>query len=160
MTVGVVAVGNRFAGDDAVGPLVLDALREAGLPAGVVAVERDGEPARILDAWDGLDAVVVVDAARSGAPVGTVHRVDPDDEPGALAGARAAGTHGAGVAEALALGAVLGRRPPRVVLVAVEGEAFAGGAAVTAAVAAAVPVAVGTVLHEVARLGEATARCA
>ena len=43
MTVGVVAVGNRFAGDDAVGPLVLDALREAGLPAGVVAVERDGE---------------------------------------------------------------------------------------------------------------------
>ena len=152
MRIGVLAVGNRFAGDDAVGPLVLDRLGEAGLPSGVVAVELDGEPTRLLDAWDGLDAVVVVDAAWSGAPVGTLHRLDPDASSDTLGTApRVVGTHGAGVAEALALGAVLGRRPRRVVLVAVEGRAFSAGDRRSPAVDAAVPAAVAAVLAEVSR---------
>lgn len=153
MKVGVVAVGNRFAGDDAVGPLVLDAAR-VELPTGVAAIECDGEPTRLLDAWDGLDAVVLVDAASSGSPVGTVHRLDPDTASAALGAApRATGTHGAGVAEALALGAVLGRRPDRVVLVAVEARAFSPGDPLSSELERALPAAVAAVLDEVECLG-------
>lgn len=152
MRVGVLAVGNRFAGDDAVGPLVLDAV-QGRLPSGVVTAELDGEPSRVLDAWDGLDAVVVVDAACSGAPVGTVHRFELGDDAGALRLApRVAGTHGAGVAEAVALGGVLGRRPAQVLVVAVEGRAFAAGAGLTPEVGRALPAAAATVLDEVVRL--------
>lgn len=154
MRVGVVAVGNRFAGDDAVGPLVLDAVR-GGLPAGVRAVELDGEPARILDAWEDLDAVVLVDAACSGASVGSVLRMVLDGDPADVAlvpAGPAAGTHGAGVAEAVGLGRALGRVPSTVVVVAVEGRRFASGDECSHEVLASVPHAARMVRDEVVRL--------
>lgn len=159
----MVAVGNRFAGDDAAGPLVLDAVRD-DLPAGVVARELDGEPARLLDAWDGLDAVVVVDAASSGEPVGTVHRlaVEPRGPSGIGPGppGRRRSSHGAGVAEALGLGRLLGRLPGEVVVVGVEGARFSAGTTLSRAVAAALPGAAAVVRDEVGRLTGAPGRCA
>ncbi len=153
MRVGVLAVGNRFAGDDAIGPLVLDAVRD-DLPAGVPAVELDGEPARILDAWDGLDAVVLVDAASSGMPVGTVHRVDlePPCAPTVLPARGGTSSHAAGVAEALGLGRTLGRVPATVIVLAVEGRRFGPGEAPSTAVAAAVDGVARAVRDEVGRL--------
>ena len=168
MRVGVLAVGNRFAGDDGVGPFVLDAVRDE-LPANVVARELDGEPARLLDAWDGLDAVVLVDAACSGAPAGTVHRVvavgtspPPPPPPPApaldgtgvgitLPGAPRS-THGAGVAQALGLGRQLGRLPAAVVVIGIEGTRFAPGSGLTREVAHAMPTAIAAVRAEVERL--------
>ena len=70
-------LGSRYRGDDAVGPLVADRLRAAG----ATVLECDDEPTRLLDAWAGLDLVVIVDAVSSGAAAGTVHRVDPGDGP-------------------------------------------------------------------------------
>lgn len=154
MRVGVLAVGNRFAGDDAVGPLVLDAVRD-DLPVDVAAVELDGEPARILVAWDDLDAVVLVDAAWSGAPVGSVHRVvvDPERPDAVLVpSGPAAGTHGAGVVEALGLGRALGRIPKAVVVIAVEGRRYAAGDDCSAEVVAALDEASTLVQDEVLRL--------
>ena len=63
-------LGSRYRGDDAVGPLVADRLRAAG----ATVLECDDEPTRLLDAWAGLDLVVIVDAvslrcrSRHGAP--------------------------------------------------------------------------------------------
>lgn len=164
MRVGVLAVGNRFAGDDGIGPLVLDALRDE-LPASVVAYELDGEPARLLDAWAGLDAVVLVDAACSGVPVGTVHRVvavaasEPSPAPaadetavGITLPAAPRSTHGAGVAQALGLGRMLGRLPAEVVVIGVEGTCFSPGTGLSHEVADAVPAAVQAVRSEVERL--------
>lgn len=164
MRVGVLAVGNRFAGDDGIGPLVLDAVRNA-LPEQVVARELDGESTRLIEAWDGLDAVVVVDAASTGAPIGTVHRlveVAPSDprRPRAVDGTRVAitmpgrrrSTHGAGVAEALGLGRMLGRLPAEVVVIGVEGAHFSPGMGLSQGAADALPAAVAAVLDEVARL--------
>ena len=168
MRVGVLAVGNRFAGDDGVGPFVLDAVRDE-LPANVVARELDGEPARLLDAWDGLDAVVLVDAACSGAPAGTVHRVvavgtSPPPPPpppapaldGTVVGITLPGaprsTHGAGVAQALGLGRQLGRLPAEVVVIGIEGTRFSPGVGLSHEVTHALPTAVQAVRAEVERL--------
>jgi len=125
-------LGSRYRGDDAVGPLVADRLRAAGAPV----LECDDEPTRLLDAWAGLELVVIVDAISSGSPAGTVHRFDPGDGP-LPRDLGLASTHAFSVPEALELGRALGRAPRRVLVVGVEGTAFGMGDPVTPAVEAA-----------------------
>ena len=73
----VIAIGNRFRGDDGVGGAVLDALAAHPKAAALDLLELDGEPTRLIDAWDGRDSVVVVNAVRldDGTP-GTVVELD------------------------------------------------------------------------------------
>lgn len=115
-------MGSRYRGDDAVGPLAADRLRAAGAEV----LDCADEPIRLLDLWDGLETVVVVDAVSTGSPPGTLHRVDVGD--GSLPPAlRLASTHAMGVADALALGRAIGRAPHRVVVLGVEGVRFGMG---------------------------------
>lgn len=163
VAVAVVAVGNRFGTDDGVAARVVDAALPR-LPFGVSVHEVDGEATRLLDAWAGADRVVVVDAARSGRAPGSVQRIVAVAPSGtgaestrrAALGALASSTssHGAGVADAVALGAALGRLPNTVVVLAIEGADFGPGPDLTPTVAAAVPDAVDALLDEVRlRLG-------
>src|SRR5262249_12039780 len=102
----------------------------------VEVLEREGEPASLIDTWEGADAVWVVDAVRSRAAPGTIHRLDASDRPlpEALFGAS---THHLGLADGVELARVLGRLPGRLVVFGIEGASFAAGAAVTPAVSAA-----------------------
>ena len=44
--------------------------------------ELEGDPTSLIDAWDGSEHVIVIDAVCSGAEPGTVHRLDrPRHEP-------------------------------------------------------------------------------
>jgi hydrogenase maturation protease len=100
----------------------------------VTLLDCADEPTRLLDAWDGLDVVVIVDAAVTGASAGTVHRIDAGD--GALPrDLRLASTHAVSVADALELGRAIGRAPRRVVVLGVEGATFGMGDEMTQAVA-------------------------
>ena len=132
----VIGVGNPYRGDDGLGLAVAERVR-GRLPAGVEVVECEQEPTRLLDAWDGADVAIVVDACASGAPAGTVHRFD-------VSGGRLpehtfrSSTHAFGVGDAVELARALGRLPARVVVYGVEGEGFAAGAALSAPVGAAV----------------------
>lgn len=128
----VVGVGNPDRGDDTVGWLVAETLRDrlAAHPGGaaadveVVATSADPSALLTLPAWDTAERLIVVDAAVSGAPVGHVHRHDdPDRLPVPVAG----GSHDLGLASTLALARALGRRPPRVEVIAVEGRCFGVG---------------------------------
>jgi len=136
-------LGSLYRGDDAVGPLVADRLRAAG----AVVLECHDEPTRLLDAWAGLDLVVIVDAVSSGAPVGTVHRVDPGDGP-LPRDLGLASTHAFSVPDALELGRALGQAPRRVIVVGVEGSAFGMGDPITAEVEAALDGVTQSVLAE------------
>ena len=136
-------LGSRYRGDDAVGPLVADRLRAAG----ATVLDCDDEPTRLLDAWADLDLVVIVDAVSSGAPAGTVHRVDPGDGP-LPADLGLASTHVFSVADALELGRAVGRAPRRVIVIGVEGAAFGMGDPVTSEVEAALDGVAELVLEE------------
>ena len=74
----VVCVGNRWRSDDAAGLEVARRL-EGTLPPRVELVEREGEPTALIDAWEGADALWLVDAVSSGAEAGTVHRLDASE---------------------------------------------------------------------------------
>ena len=148
----MVGLGSPDRGDDAVGRAVARSV-EARLP-GVVVVDHE-DPTSLLDLWSGHDLVVVVDAVRSGAPVGTVHWLETG-EMGTPVTARAwthtghGGTHAIGLAEMVELGRALGRLPARLVVVGIEAESFDHGAPLTAQVAAAVPRAAARVCRELA----------
>jgi hydrogenase maturation protease len=141
-----VCLGSRYRSDDAVGPLAAARLRAAG----ATVLDCGDEPTRLLDVWAGLDTVVVVDAVRSGAPPGTLHRVDAGDRP-LPRDIGLASTHAMGIADALELGRSLGRAPARVVVLGLEGASFAPGEELTPAVEAALEPLVAAVLAE---LGE------
>ena len=174
----VLGVGNRLGGDDAVGPLVCDRLRarlglgptdapddpdalgvpdgRAGERAGLRVEALAGAPIELSARWGPDDAVVLVDAARSGAAPGHVHRFD------ALAGplpadVLAVSTHALGVAAGIELGRALGRLPRRLVVLAVEGARFEPGAAPTPAVLAVVDRVADLALRELLDAGGAGA---
>lgn len=117
MRVHVIGIGTAHA-DDAVGLAVADLLAASVLPEDVVVLRCARPLPDLLDALDGADAAVLVDAARTGGAPGSIQRLRPGD----LARLRSPSSHGLGVAQALALAVALGRAPARVELVAIEAE--------------------------------------
>ena len=125
----VLCAGNPDRGDDGVGRLVAALLR-GRVPADVTVAECDGGAAGVIEQFGGVDSVFLVDAAVSGAPAGTVHRVDCSGGE-SLPATSAASSHGLGVAEAIALARTLGCLPRQCVVYAVEGVLFTPGASVS-----------------------------
>lgn len=150
MTHVVIGVGNGYRRDDGVGLAVAARLR-GRVPVGVEVVECEQEPSRLIDAWEGAESALVVDAVESGAAPGTLYRFDAGA--GAIpAGIFRSSTHAFGVGEAVELARVLGRLPGRVVVYGVEGGEFAAGEGLTAPVEAAVEPAAQAMLDDLERL--------
>jgi hydrogenase maturation protease len=125
----LIGVGNEFRGDDGVGILAARRIREKNLP-GILIVECDGEAAALLDAWAGMKAVVIIDAVSSGAPPGTIHRIDARRQsvPQELF---PFSTHALGVAHAVELARSLGKLPINIIIYGIEGEQFATGSSLS-----------------------------
>ena len=65
----VIGVGNRWRGDDGIGPKTIDALAALGADGpDAELVTLDGEPGRLVAAWQDRSRVVVVDAIVAGDP--------------------------------------------------------------------------------------------
>jgi hydrogenase maturation protease len=120
----------------------------------VQVLEREGEPTALMSAWDGAEAVWLVDAVSSGAEAGAVHRLDVSAEP-LPAGLFRASTHHFGLADAIELARALGRLPERTIVYGIEGARFTAGGELTPEVAAAVPGVAASIRREV---GECTSR--
>lgn len=121
----IVGIGNRYRGDDAFGCIVAGEL--AGqLPPQVTCIEHDGEPAGLMECWQGAETVLLIDAVSSGAAAGQVFRFDL---------ARQAlpekfnlySTHAFGVPQAVELARALGKLPRDIRFIGVEGETFNAG---------------------------------
>jgi hydrogenase maturation protease len=144
----LVAVGNAYRSDDGVGLVVGERLRGL-LPLGVEVVACEQEASRVLDAFEGADAALIVDAVASGAEPGALHRFDAAAAP-VPARAFGSSTHAFGVGEAIELARALGKLPPRVVVYGIEGQEFAAGEGLSPPVEAAVGPAVDAILAELA----------
>lgn len=142
----VIGVGNRLRGDDAAGVAVAERLRPR-VPEGVEVVACDEEPSRLIEAWEGADSVVLVDTVSSGAPPGTLHRFDADEEAVPARTFRSS-THAIGIPDTIELARALGRLPRRVRVYGIEAESVAVGSGLTPEVEAAVGFLVDAVLHD------------
>ena len=149
MTVVVVGVGNDFRGDDAAGLEVARRLRCAA-PAGAVVLDCEAEHTGLLHSWEGERDVIVVDATRSGATPGTIHRLDAAAGP-LPAQLFAHSTHHLNVADTVELGRALDRLPERLEVLGIEGSRFDLGAELSPEVERAVE---GLAAELLERLGE------
>ena len=148
----MIGVGNVYRRDDGAGPEVAARVRQLA-PPGVVVREHDGDPADLLDLWDGAAMAVVIDAVHTHAAApGKVYRVEVDDGPGGLPTPRPASSHGLGPGDAVALARALDRLPGRLVIYGIEADHFEQGVGLSPEVAAAVDEVVGEVLRELGEL--------
>ncbi len=118
----MIGVGNPWRCDDGAG-LAVARLLAGTLPEGVEVLEREGEPASLIDAWEGAESVWLADAISSGAATGTIRRLDASEQelPPELF---RTSTHHLGLAEAVELARALGKLPRRLVVYGVEGARF------------------------------------
>ena len=136
MSLLVIGAGNAFRRDDAAGLEVARRLRALVGPD-VDVIEAGGDLSALCDLWSGRDCVILLDAVRSGADGGTVHRLD------ALAQSLPAGmahgsTHGLGIADAVELARALGTLPASLIVYGIEGCDFGNGTGLSPRVALAV----------------------
>ncbi len=131
----VIGIGNRFRGDDGIGPAVVDSLRADPPPATIC--ETSGEATELIETWSDAKLVLIVDCISSGAPPGTIHQIEANSQtlpPQILQ----ASTHSFGLAEAVELGRALGRLPPRLIVYGIEGRDFGHGQTLSEPVASVV----------------------
>jgi hydrogenase maturation protease len=132
----LIGVGNEFRRDDGVGPALVARVAESA-PPGVTLSVVDGEPSQLLDAWDGVQLAVVVDAVLCDPSTpGRIHRTTLGD---AYPAGTSASTHGLGIPDALGLAEALGRAPARLVVFAVEAADLGFGTGLSQRVAEALP---------------------
>lgn len=116
----VIGLGSPF-GDDCIGWLAVERLRHAPWPRrfslGLTLHVLDRPGVGLLHAMKGARAVVLVDAIRSGAPPGTLHRLTGQD---LVPTEVPVSTHDLGVAAAIELAAALGELPEYLVLLGIE----------------------------------------
>ena len=146
----IVGIGNPFRSDDATGIALARLLRER-VPPGVRVIEETGEGAALLDAWRDAPAVILVDAVRSGAPPGTLHRLDLREQEISREFFRFS-THAFGVVHAVELARTLHRLPGCLIFYGIEGEEFASGEGLSPEVARAFPPALERILEDVRAL--------
>lgn len=121
----IIGCGNRDRGDDAAGVMVAESLRQLGIEVQI----RRGEAAELIESWRGVDDVIVVDAAMTGAPAGSVTFWDGQHP--AASPSSTPSTHGLGLAEAIELSRALGCLPIRLRVYGIEGRHFEIGGEVS-----------------------------
>ena len=132
----VAGLGNEYRRDDGAGPVT------AARIVTQLAAEDIGpivDPLDLLGRWDNAVLAIVIDAVRSGSTPGTVRVVELPSDDG---GHGATSTHGISLGGVWRLAQAVGRAPARVIVVGIEGVDFGNGPGLSAAVDAAVPVAV------------------
>lgn len=142
----IIGVGNLFRGDDAAGLLAARRLKGlVGDRAEVIEAELAGLD--VLDLMAEASAVILIDAARSGRPAGTIHRLDASAGP-ISADLFPHSTHVLHAVDAIELGRTLGLLPPRVLVYGMEVGDTTAGNALSPAVAGALEQVVERVLRE------------
>ena len=136
----VLGLGNPILRDDSVGLRVAQALRP--ILDGVRGVEISEDyhgGLRLMERLVGYKRAIIIDAIRSGAPIGSIHLLYPDDTPTR----HSASSHDADLVTALEIGRRSGADLPRtedVLLVAIEvADVETFGESLTPEVEAAIP---------------------
>jgi len=140
----VLGLGTAF-GDDHIGWEVVARLSAELLPG--VRCCTTSDPLSVIDAPVGCELLIVIDACHGAGPPGSVHRFEWPDARLVTVGSTS--SHGVGLAAALELAATLGRLPPKVVILSIEGVQGGPESQPSSTVEAAIPELISRVLAEI-----------
>lgn len=153
----LIGVGNPYRSDDGVGIAVVRQVGERN-PTGLTVIESSGEGAALLEAWNGFSDVILVDAVQSGAPPGTIHRLDAHAGPIPSRFFHYS-THAFSVAEAVELARALNQLPSRLVVYGIEGRNFAAGESLSAEVEEAAVAVISRIFDDARNFAEGETPC-
>ena len=111
----VVCCGTPYRGDDGAGLVVAERL----LQLGIAVSTSTGEATDLLEAMSGTQELLVVDAAITGAPVGTIHEwhdLPTESRHNPFTG------HALGVTTGIALARLMGKLPQRFRIFSIEAK--------------------------------------
>lgn len=132
----VIGCGNLLRGDDGVGPILIRRLWDLGLPDGVRVADGGTAGMDVAFKMRGADRVIIVDAAQTGSPPGTLFKV-PGEELENLPPLDGIHLHAFRWDHALAFGRWLLKDayPSDITVYLIEGSCFEFGAELTPEVA-------------------------
>jgi hydrogenase maturation protease len=150
----LIGAGNMYRSDDALG---LCAAREVArrMPGRVVVKEVDGGGTSMLEAWEGAETVLIIDAVRSGEPAGTLCRIDASTQRLPLRFLTTS-SHSFGVAQAIETARELHRLPRTIIVYGIEGSSFEQGTGLSDPVIRSMPALIAMIEHDIAALQPAT----
>ena len=137
----IIGCGNPDRSDDAAGILVARRL----VALGINAQENSGETFSLMDAWQGFEAVIVIDAVASDEKPGKVRIWDAAAHPLPKAALQCS-THAFGLYEAVELARELERLPDKLLIYGIEGKEFSPGARPSSEVEKAVELVAGQIV--------------
>ena len=147
----IIGVGNADRGDDGAGLAVASRLhKRLDHEHCIRVIEHWGEATGLVEAMDGWDQVLIIDASMSGA-TSSGYRIFEAGETALPSDLAEMSSHGFGVPQAIELARALGTLPAQCRVYAIEGEAFETGAPLSDAVVAAIE----SVVDEIMRSLEA-----
>jgi len=142
----LLGIGNEYRGDDGAGLLFTRMIRTK-ISGSVTLKESQGEGGALMEAWQGYETVILVDAISSGAPSGTIMKIDATKQNIPAKYFRFS-THAFGLAEAIELARALKTLPENLLVYGIEGANFSPGNEITPSVERSVKRVVKEALHE------------
>lgn len=133
----VVGLGNPLMGDDGIGLAALGRLQDGWELDGVELLDGGTWGMSLLPRLEDADAVLLLDAIRTGVAPGTLHRIEREEIHCRFS--HKLSPHQVDMAEVLALAELRDRLPPRLVALGVEPETIAFQQEMTAPAAAGIP---------------------
>ncbi|WP_295797479.1 hydrogenase maturation protease [uncultured Microbulbifer sp.] len=128
----VISLGNRFRGDDSVGPYILHRLRSqlAGIAE---CIENSGDMTRLMEDWSGRRVCMVDALVDDSREVGDILRLDGLAEP-MPESVSTTSSHGLNLGEAIELGRIMQALPLELKLFGICGRNFNTSAELSPAV--------------------------
>ena len=146
--IAVIGIGNLLLKDEGVGVHIVHALQEIQLPDNVDIIDGGTSP-DIFYRLEGVDKLIIIDAARAGGEPGAVYRFDQRDIP--WEARKVISLHEVGLLESLEIMEVIGDRPKQVVIIGIEPKEIDWGLELSPELEEMVPQVVGLVLEEINR---------
>jgi hydrogenase maturation protease len=143
----LIGVGNEYRSDDGIGLMIARTMREMKIPTMTVK-EESGEGTALMEAWQGFENVVLVDAVSSGEKPGTIFNIDANKEPVPTKFFHYS-THAFGVSEAVELARVMKILPPMVRIYGIEGSSFDAGTSISLPVQRAATILIEQILENI-----------
>jgi hydrogenase maturation protease len=144
----ILGVGNPLMGDDAIGILAIERLREYTLPNSVDLVDGGTDGIGLIPVIEQYRRVILVDAVPMGLPAGSIRRMTWQDIR-LVEHEHALSLHQSDLTDALLLAETLGCLPSELILYGVQPLHIAWDLPLSEVVAQALPVVVNALINEV-----------
>lgn len=122
----IIGIGNEVRGDDCIGLEVVRRVKKRSLPS-VEVSELKGDISALIEAWEGREKVILIDAVSSQEPAGTIFRFDASQRPLPQELFHQVSTHSLNIAEAIEIARALSSIPRELLVYGIVGRDFQVG---------------------------------